>query len=68
MNLTESFSAVKHSGKDLEYPKFPVRFAKLEPDRMREPPLLGEHTKEVLRDVLEYSDARIERLKAENVI
>ena len=32
------------------------------------PPLLGEHTQEILRDILKYSQAKIDRLKEEKVI
>ncbi len=32
------------------------------------PPRLGEHTEEILRDILKYSQAEIERLKQEKVI
>jgi crotonobetainyl-CoA:carnitine CoA-transferase CaiB-like acyl-CoA transferase len=32
------------------------------------PPLLGEHTEELLREVLGYDQVRIDRLKEEKVI
>ena len=32
------------------------------------PPLLGEHTDEVLRDVLHFDDARVAELKAKGIV
>jgi crotonobetainyl-CoA:carnitine CoA-transferase CaiB-like acyl-CoA transferase len=32
------------------------------------PPLLGQHTEEVLRSVLQYSDAQVDALKNQQVI
>jgi crotonobetainyl-CoA:carnitine CoA-transferase CaiB-like acyl-CoA transferase len=32
------------------------------------PPLLGEHSEDVLRDVLDYGDAEIERLRRDKII
>jgi formyl-CoA transferase len=46
----------------------PVAFSETPVDHERAPPLLGEHTNEVLRDWLGYSDAEIETLKKSDVI
>lgn len=46
----------------------PVRFSKSPVNYERAPPLLGEHTNEVLIDWLGYSDAAIERLKRAGTI
>ena len=59
MNLTEKVSALKYGGKDLEFPKFPVRFDLHESAHVEEPPLLGEHSEQILREMLQYSDVKI---------
>lgn len=46
----------------------PVRFSESPVNYERAPPLLGEHTSEVLIDWLGYSDAAIERLKRAGTI
>lgn len=46
----------------------PVRFEETRPDCLRHPPLLGEHTGEVLRDVLGLDDLQIKSLRDERVI
>ena len=52
MNLTEKVIASKYGGKDLEYPRFPMRFDRLENAKMEEPPILGEHSEQILRELL----------------
>jgi len=59
MNLTGKIESEKLGGKDLEYPKFPMRFDKLDHSQMTEPPILGEHTDSILHDTLKYSKAKI---------
>ena len=46
----------------------PARLSATPPTYERVAPLLGEHTREVLQDVLGYSDLTIEQLAAEGVI
>jgi crotonobetainyl-CoA:carnitine CoA-transferase CaiB-like acyl-CoA transferase len=46
----------------------PIRFSATMPDYERAPPLLGEHTVEVLRQRLALSDAEIAALAARGVI
>jgi glutaryl-CoA transferase len=46
----------------------PVRFSDTPVEYGRWPPLHGEHTREVLRDMLEMSDDEIDALRRENVI
>ncbi len=46
----------------------PVKFAETPVAYTKAPPLLGEHTDEVLREWLGYSDAKIQSLKNEDVI
>jgi crotonobetainyl-CoA:carnitine CoA-transferase CaiB-like acyl-CoA transferase len=46
----------------------PFRFSDTPASVRRAPPTLGQHTEQVLRDVLHLSDARIAALRAEKVI
>ena len=46
----------------------PVKYSEAEASIRRPPPLLGQHTAEILSEVLEYDAARIEKLKAEGVL
>lgn len=46
----------------------PVRFEETQPDRLRHPPLLGEHTEEVLRDVLGLDVLQIKSLREKRAI
>jgi crotonobetainyl-CoA:carnitine CoA-transferase CaiB-like acyl-CoA transferase len=45
-----------------------MRFSATPPDYTRAPPVLGEHTAEVLGEVLEKSEAEIARLREARVI
>jgi CoA:oxalate CoA-transferase len=46
----------------------PIRLSKT-PGQVREPaPLLGQHTKEILREMLEFSGEQIDRLRQEGVV
>ncbi len=46
----------------------PIRFAGIEPPPHLAPPVLGQHTDEILREVLEMDDARIGALRTARVI
>jgi succinate--hydroxymethylglutarate CoA-transferase len=46
----------------------PVKYSEGKATIRRPPPMLGEHTREILNEVLEYDDARIEDLRAAGVI
>ena len=46
----------------------PVKFSHSEPSIRMPPPLLGQHTDEILRDVVGISDVDIANLKTEGVI
>ena len=46
----------------------PLRFSRTPVDYRRAPPLLGEHSEEVLREVLDMDGAEIARLREEGVI
>jgi crotonobetainyl-CoA:carnitine CoA-transferase CaiB-like acyl-CoA transferase len=46
----------------------PLKFSETPLEYKRPPPLLGEHTAEVLRDLLGMADAEIERLTQQGVV
>jgi crotonobetainyl-CoA:carnitine CoA-transferase CaiB-like acyl-CoA transferase len=46
----------------------PMKFSSLTKQSMSAPPLLGQHTEEILKDLLGYSLKEINNLKKENVI
>ena len=46
----------------------PVKFSHSEPSIQTPPPLLGQHTHEILSEVLGMVDAEIESLKKEGVV
>ena len=48
-------------------PTLPVRFSQLEP-RYKPAPLAGEHTDEILRELLDMSDGEIDALREEKVL
>ena len=60
---------LKHAlGMDAPLVKSPMRFSATPLEFERPPPLLGQHTGEVLRQVLKRSDAEIAQLKAKHVL
>lgn len=56
------------AGGSFEAPGNPIKMSAADPDTFSAPPLLGQHTVEVLRDVLGYDDARINGLRAGGAI
>lgn len=46
----------------------PVKYSRTEPKIRTPPPLLGEHTNEVLRELLDFSDEEIEGLKGQKTV
>jgi succinate--hydroxymethylglutarate CoA-transferase len=46
----------------------PVKYSRIEPKIRSAPPLLGEHTDEVLREVLGYSEQEIKALREQKVV
>ena len=73
--LTEPQLAARDWFKDMTHPDlgthkyngFPWRFADCELKALIPPPRLGEHTDELLRDLLSMSEAQIAELKAQDV-
>jgi crotonobetainyl-CoA:carnitine CoA-transferase CaiB-like acyl-CoA transferase len=74
--LTDSYAQQKglvreiRNGNDVRVPTVanPVSFSETPVCYEKAPPLLGEHTVEVLQERLGYSDAKIETLRNEKVI
>ncbi len=46
----------------------PVKYSYSEPSIRTPPPLLGQHTHEILKDIVGMSDDEIENLKSEGVV
>jgi crotonobetainyl-CoA:carnitine CoA-transferase CaiB-like acyl-CoA transferase len=46
----------------------PVKYSDTKPSIRFAPPLLGQHTGEILKDLLGYTDEQIKQLREENVI
>jgi succinate--hydroxymethylglutarate CoA-transferase len=46
----------------------PVKYSRTQPSIRTPPPLLGEHTDEILSDYLHLGQAEIQRLKDANVV
>ena len=46
----------------------PVKYSRIEPKIRTPPPLLGEHTNEVLRELLDLSDDEIQNLKTQSTV
>jgi crotonobetainyl-CoA:carnitine CoA-transferase CaiB-like acyl-CoA transferase len=46
----------------------PVKYSEATPRIRRPPPLLGEHTEEILRETLGFSDAEIGRLRDQQIV
>lgn len=55
-------------GANVKLVRNPIRMSRTPPDARSAPPLLGEQTDDVLRELLGYDDARIAALKAKQAI
>ncbi|RQR59405.1 CoA transferase [Burkholderia sp. Bp9125] len=55
-------------GANVKLVRNPIRMSRTPPEARTAPPLLGEQTDDVLRDLLGYDDARIAALKAKQAI
>ncbi|WP_256972283.1 CoA transferase, partial [Burkholderia mallei] len=56
------------SGASAKLVRNPIRMSATPPDARSAPPLLGEHTDAVLRDLLGYGDAAIAALRDKRVV
>lgn len=61
---------VEHKGVGLKFktPGNPIRMPEMEPGPCDSPPLLGEHSRAVLKDLLGYSDGKIENLLQQKAV
>ena len=63
MNLTTKITSQKYQGdrenKELEFPRNPIHYSKSSVADVSEPPLLGEDTDSILKQLLGYSDSQI---------
>jgi succinate--hydroxymethylglutarate CoA-transferase len=46
----------------------PVKYSRAEPKIRSPPPMLGEHTDEVLMELLDFDDAQIQDLRAQKTV
>lgn len=58
---------VENVGK-VRFPGNPLKMKKTPPDPSQKAPSLSQHTDEVLKNILNYSDEEIEKLRGENII
>jgi crotonobetainyl-CoA:carnitine CoA-transferase CaiB-like acyl-CoA transferase len=52
----------------LSFPGYPYKFSETPAQARRPPPLLGEHTDEVLSELLEYSPEEVQELHERGAI
>jgi succinate--hydroxymethylglutarate CoA-transferase len=66
LNFVESLET-EYYGK-LQYPRHPIRYSNIQTEQMKSPPLLGEHSIEVLKNILNYDDNKINHLLDSKII
>lgn len=74
--LTESIVLARNMIEKVDHPacgpiklvNHPVKYSRAEPKIRSPPPTLGEHTDEVLRELLDFNDAEIEDLKMKKTV
>jgi glutaryl-CoA transferase len=59
---------MEHATGPMDLVASPLRLSKTPPEYRSAPPLLGEHTDEVLRDMLSLAPDEIARLRAEKIV
>lgn len=57
-----------HTGETVPMPGNPVKLSAAQPCTFTSPPLLGQHTDEVLRDVVGYDAAHVAALRAAGTV
>jgi crotonobetainyl-CoA:carnitine CoA-transferase CaiB-like acyl-CoA transferase len=57
-----------HTGETIPMPGNPVKLSAAQPHEFTAPPLLGQHTEEVLRDVIGYDAQRVAALRAAGAV
>lgn len=69
MELTEKVYS-KNYEQELEYVKYPVSISGSEHSyaKLSEPPALGQHTDEILSEILGYSSERIAELRSQKIV
>lgn len=66
---TKMLTSIQHPTLgELKMPNVPIRFSDSSAEIRRPPPLLGEHTIDVLKEVLGYDDQRINQLRSAGAI
>jgi formyl-CoA transferase len=56
------------SGGTVKLVRNPINMSGTPPEALAHPPMLGEHTGSILRDVLGYDEAKVAELRAKSVI
>jgi CoA:oxalate CoA-transferase len=59
--------AMDHHGKEIKAPGNPIKMSQLE-ESIGAPPDFGQHTEEILTEVLGYSADQIDKMKKENIV
>lgn len=67
MDLIQKVQSEKYGG-ELNFSKNPIKYSKSQMADPTEPPLMGENTEEILRELLKYDNEKILDLKAKNII
>lgn len=68
MQLNEEIQSNHHGEEKLSFIKNPLHFEKLENAKLKEPPVLGQDTEEILGDILKYDKRKIQELRDKRVI
>ncbi len=53
---------------NVKFPGNPLKLSETPPDTSKRAPMLGEHTEEILKEILQYSDKTIKELKDKKII
>jgi crotonobetainyl-CoA:carnitine CoA-transferase CaiB-like acyl-CoA transferase len=64
----EMLAEVKHSSGNIKMAGIPIKFSETKPEIKLAPPLLGEHTEEIICNLLKYSKEEFAELKKNKII